>query len=295
MGSQASQRAADGDGAVRRAHAGPGNRGGPHPALEIVIPVHNEQRVLCENVRTLRSHLEHELSVPFRITIVDNASTDGTLSAAQALAQELPEVKVMRLERKGRGGALRAAWSVSDADVVAYVDVDLSTDLSALGPLVTPLLEGRGDVAVGSRLTPGAHVVRGIKREVISRGYNLLLRIGLGVGFSDAQCGFKAGRRELIQDLLADVQDDSWFFDTELLVLAQRRKIAIREIPVRWVEDRDSRVAILDTARDDLRGVLRLRRAMRAGWSGASTPRGVPAAAHQNGPGPLSELGGHAS
>ena len=240
------------------------------PALDIVIPVYNEQRVLESSVRTLHAHMQRHFSVPFRITVADNASSDATLAAAQALAREIPEVAVLHLARKGRGLALRTAWGASDADVLAYMDVDLSTDLAALGDLVTPLLERRGDIAIGSRLAPGAEVTRGLKREIISRAYNLLLRTALGGSFSDAQCGFKAGRRELLQALLGEVEDDSWFFDTELLWLAQRSKLSIREVPVRWVEDRDSRVEILATAREDLRGVLRLR----AGGPGhAAAPR----------------------
>ncbi len=226
--------------------------------------MHNEQHVLAGSVHALREYLAREFSFPFSITVADNASTDATLAIAHELARELPEVAVLHLDGKGRGRALRAAWSRSDADVLAYMDVDLSTDLSALRPLLTPLLEGRGDIAIGSRLAAGAHVTRSLKREVLSRGYNLLLRILLGVGFSDAQCGFKAGRRELIQALLEGVQDDAWFFDTELLYLAQRSKLAIHEVPVRWIEDPDSRVDIAATAWEDLRGVMRLRASTRA-------------------------------
>jgi len=233
------------------------------PAVEIVIPVHNEQRTLARSVRALYRHLEQHAAFSFAITIADNASTDGTLAAARSLARELAAVSVLHLDRKGRGGALRAAWSRSDAEVVAYMDVDLSTDLAALTELLTPLLQGRGDIAIGSRLAPGAEVRRGLRRELISRAYNLLLRVALGVGFSDAQCGFKAVRREVLGPLLDRVQDDAWFFDTELLVLAQRSKLAIHEVPVRWVEDTDSRVAILATAWQDLRGIVRLRRSTR--------------------------------
>lgn len=231
----------------------------PTPAVDIVIPVYNEQCVLDVNVRKLHQYLTQHFSFSFQIIIADNASTDATLEVARGLSRALPQVSVLHLDRKGRGRALRAAWRQSEADVVAYMDVDLSTDLSALNELLVPLLEQRGDLAIGSRLAPGAKVTRGIKREVISRGYNLLLHMLLGVGFSDAQCGFKAGRREVIQALLADVEDDAWFFDTELLYLAQRNKLAIDEVPVCWVDDPDSRVKILTTAREDLRGVMRLR------------------------------------
>ncbi|MEA2207741.1 MAG: hypothetical protein QOF54_218 [Solirubrobacteraceae bacterium] len=231
--------------------------------VEIVVPVHNEQHVLDHSVRALHRYLSDRFELPFQITIADNASTDATLDTARALADELDRVEVLYLDRKGRGHALRVAWMRSDADVLAYMDVDLSTDLSAFEDLVTPLLRGEGDLAIGSRLAPGAHVTRGLKREVISRGYNVLLHVLLGTGFSDAQCGFKAGRREAIQALLADVEDDAWFFDTELLYLAQRRKLAIHEVPVHWVDDPDSRVEILATVHEDLRGIIRLRRSSR--------------------------------
>jgi hypothetical protein len=228
--------------------------------VEIVIPVYNEQRALQASVRKLHQYLTRQFTFAFQITIADNASTDATPGLARSLARELPEVQVLRLERKGRGHALRAAWSRSEADVLAYMDVDLSTDLGGVGELLSPLLDGRADVAIGSRLAPGAQVTRGIKRELISRGYNLLLRAFLGARFSDAQCGFKAGRREVVQALLDDVQDDDWFFDTELLYRSQQRGLAIHEVPVRWVDDPDSRVDILATARADLQGIGRLRR-----------------------------------
>ena len=190
--------------------------------------------------------------------IADNASTDGTPAIARAIARTLGGVQVLRLERKGRGRALRAAWSASDARVVCYMDVDLSTDLRGLLPLVAPLLSGHSDLAIGTRLARGARVVRGPKRELISRAYNAILHAALRARFSDAQCGFKAVRRDALPALLAEVRDDDWFFDTELLVLAQRQGLRIHEVPVDWIDDPDSRVAIVRTALDDLRGVARL-------------------------------------
>jgi hypothetical protein len=167
-------------------------------------------------------------------------------------------VRTLYLADKGRGRALRAAWSVTDADVVAYTDVDLSTSLEALLPLVAPLLSGHSDLAIGSRLATGARVVRGAKRELISRTYNLLLRVALKNSFSDAQCGFKAIRTDTARRLLPFVDDQSWFFDTELLVLAERSGLRIYEVPVDWVDDPDSRVNIVSTVAADLRGVARL-------------------------------------
>jgi putative flippase GtrA len=226
--------------------------------VEIVIPVYNEAPHLTERVTELRRFLDR--SFPFRalVTVVDNASTDDTFAMASQLATSLPGVAALHLPRKGRGYALRSAWSTSTAPVVAYMDVDLSTSLSALLPLVAPLLSGQSDVAIGTRLARGAHVVRGPKRELISRAYNLILRLSLRGRFSDAQCGFKALRRETALQLLPLVKDDEWFFDTELLVTAERLGLRISEVPVDWVDDPDSRVQIARTALNDLRGVWRI-------------------------------------
>ena len=226
--------------------------------VDVVVPVFNEEAALERSIRRLHRFLAAEFPFRWRIVIADNASTDATPAVAAALAATLPGVDVLRLERKGRGRALRAAWSASPARVVAYMDVDLSTDLRALLPLVAPLLSGHSELAIGTRLGNGSRVVRGPKRELISRAYNRLLHTALRVRFSDAQCGFKAVRRDVLDELLAGVADDGWFFDTELLVLAQRRGLRIHEVPVDWVDDPDSRVRIVRTAIDDLRGVARL-------------------------------------
>src|SRR4029453_17833407 len=161
---------------------------------------------------------------------------------ASRIAAELPGVEVLVLPEAGRGRALRTAWLRSDAPVLVYMDVDLSTDLAALLPLVAPLISGHSDLAIGSRLSHGSRVVRGLKREVISRSYNVLLRATLGVRFSDAQCGFKAIRKDVADRLLPLVRDGGWFFDTEVLVLAQRSGMRIHEVPVDWIDDPDSRV-----------------------------------------------------
>ena len=230
------------------------------PLIEIVIPVRNEQRELTEHVTRLVRHLRAGFPYAWQVTIADNGSTDGTWSLAQELAAAHPDlVRAVHMELPGRGRALHAVWSASDADVVGYMDVDLSTDLTALVPLVSPLVAGQADVSVGSRLAPGARVTRGLKREVISRAYNLLLRMVLQVGFSDAQCGFKALRGDAAAALLPLVEDRSWFFDTELLVLAERSGLRVHEVPVDWTDSPDSRVKIIATALADLRGIGRLR------------------------------------
>jgi glycosyltransferase involved in cell wall biosynthesis len=247
--------------------------------LDVVVPVHNEELDLADTVKRLHRHLS-ELPYSFRITIADNASTDGTAVVGVGLAKAYDEVRYEFLAQKGRGLALKRAWSLSDANVLVYMDVDLSTDLNALLPLVAPLLSGHSDIAIGSRLSRGSRVVRGPKRELISRCYNLLLRGTLRARFSDAQCGFKAIRADVARTLLPLVEDDGWFFDTELLVLAERAGLRIHEVPVDWVDDPDSRVDLVRTARDDLLGVARLSVALARGRvplaSVATRPRLAP-------------------
>jgi len=227
--------------------------------VDVVIPVYNEERDLVPSVRRLHAYLEARFPFATTITIVDNASTDTTWPIAEYLASELPNVRAIHLDAKGRGRALRTAWLSSEASIVAYMDVDLSTDLDALLPLVAPLVSGHSEVAIGSRLARGARVRRGAKRELISRAYNFLLHFGLGTKFSDAQCGFKAITAVAARRLIPAVQDQAWFFDTELLVLAERAGMRISEVPVDWTDDPDSRVDIAQTAMDDLRGILRMR------------------------------------
>src|SRR5450432_522566 len=235
------------------------------PAIESVIPVYNEQDVLAPSVRRLHDYLTHSFPFSFRIVIADNASTDNTWAIACALEHELTDVRATYLSEKGRGRALRAVWLASTATVVCYMDVDLSTDLAALLPLVAPLLSGHSDVAIGTRLSRSSRVVRGPKREVISRCYNVLLRTTLATRFSDAQCGFKAIRADRARELLPMVKDTGWFFDTELLVLAERSGMRIHEVPVDWTDDPDSRVDIVQTALADLRGIARLSRDLARG------------------------------
>ncbi|MDT0262157.1 bifunctional glycosyltransferase family 2/GtrA family protein [Jatrophihabitans lederbergiae] len=233
--------------------------------LDVTIPVYNEEVDLAPCVRRLHEHLERFFPYEFLITIADNASTDATPQVARRLVNELSGVRHMRLEQKGRGRALSAVWLASQADVVAYMDVDLSTDLNALLPLVAPLISGHSDIAIGSRLSRQSRVVRGAKREVISRCYNLILRSTLLARFSDAQCGFKAMRADVGRQLLPLVEDTGWFFDTELLVLAERSGLRIHEVAVDWVDDPDSRVDLVSTALADLRGVVRVGRALATG------------------------------
>ncbi|WOC12790.1 bifunctional glycosyltransferase family 2/GtrA family protein [Gordonia sp. MP11Mi] len=233
----------------------------PPVILDIVVPAHNEEDDLAAAVERLRDHLRANVPYPARVTVADNASVDRTLAIAKRLAEQYDDVRVVHLPQKGRGGALNQVWRASDAEIVAYCDVDLSTDLNALMPLIAPLISGHSDIAIGTRLAHSSRVVRGPKREVISRCYNLLLRTAMHAHFSDAQCGFKAMRTDIARRLLPYVEDTGWFFDTELLVLAERVGLRIAEVPVDWIDDPDSSVDIVSTAVADLRGCARI------GWA----------------------------
>ncbi|MFI5052801.1 MAG: glycosyltransferase [Acidimicrobiia bacterium] len=243
----------------------PAPSGTEPPVVDIVVPVFNEDGVLDARVTRLHHYLTHRFPFTWRITIVDNASTDATWPQASSLAARLPDVRAVHLDEKGRGLALRTAWASSDAVVVAYMDVDLSTDLDALLPLVAPLVSGHSDVAIGSRLAASSSVVRAPKRELISRSYNLILRTVLATRIHDAQCGFKAVRGDIARRLVPAIEDDGWFFDTEMLLLAERNGLRIHEVPVDWVDDPDSRVQIVPTAWNDLRGAARMFRKFASG------------------------------
>jgi putative flippase GtrA len=246
--------------------------------IDIVVPVYNEEEILESSIRRLRDHLDHSFPFRWRIVIADNASTDATSQIAARLAGDDERIVHLHLDQKGRGRALRAAWSSSDADVVAYTDVDLSTGLTGLLPLVAPLVSGHSDLAIGSRLSSSSVVARGPKRELISRCYNQLLRLVFAVRFRDAQCGFKAGRADIVQLLLPAVEDEAWFFDTELLLLAEYNGLRVHEVPVDWIDDLDSRVDVRSTALADLRGVRRM------AWRFARGNAGVDLGHHEREP-----------
>jgi SAM-dependent methyltransferase len=239
-------------------------------SIDITIPVLNEEGCVRWNVTTLGTRLDAQCPYPWTITVVDNGSTDDTWRITEELAEGDPRIRAIKLGRRGRGGALKEAWSTSQADVVAYMDVDLSTGLESLRSLIDPLIAGKADLSVGSRLTRGARVRRGLRREVISRIYNVITRVAFQYAVRDAQCGFKAARREVVQSLLPRIEDDGWFFDTELIVQAWWSGLRINEVPVRWIEDGDSRVRIIRTATDDLRGVVRLVRGRRKQKAGGA-------------------------
>jgi glycosyltransferase involved in cell wall biosynthesis len=228
--------------------------------VDVVIPVYNEEHVLADSVARLHAFLDANLPYDWRIVIADNASIDRTAEVGRAVERERPRVSYVHLEQKGRGRALRQVWLGSRADVMAYMDVDLSTNLSAFPTLVDCIVQGGYDVAIGSRLKHGARVTRQWKREIISRGYNVLVKLIFPRrSFSDAQCGFKAISRRAADHLLPIVENNAWFFDSELLLRAEQHGYRIAEVPVEWIEDLDTRVKIASTAMEDVKGLLRVR------------------------------------
>jgi glycosyltransferase involved in cell wall biosynthesis len=229
------------------------------PSVDVVIPVYNEEHVLEHSVETLCSFLRQHLPYRSRVLIADNASTDNTLAVAERLAERHEDVDYLHLPEKGRGRALRTAWLASDADAVSYMDVDLSTHLASFPPLIASILEDGYDVAIGTRLGAGAQTTRSPRRDFISRVYNLIIKALFFTRFSDAQCGFKALSHQAAQELVPLVENQEWFFDTELLLLAEKGGYRIKEVPVRWVEDPDTRVRVVKTMMEDLRGLLRIR------------------------------------
>jgi len=242
--------------------------GAVRQSVDVVIPVLNEAHVLAQSVATVRAFLaEHLTDCTWRVIIVDNGSTDGTDRIGRGLADEHPDVHFEHLHERGRGRALRHVWTQSTADIVCYTDVDLSTELAALPKLVQAIAVEGYDLATGSRLLPMSHTRRSVRREIVSRAYNFILHLVLRNSFSDAQCGFKAVSRQVVRNIIPHVKDESWFFDTELLVLAEKAGYCIKDIPVRWIEDDDSRVKILRTAWEDLKGVARVRWTL---WQGAA-------------------------
>ncbi len=233
--------------------------------VDIVIPVFNEAHVLERSVRRVHDFFNSTCPYRWRIVIAENGSTDDTANVGRRLCEEFVAVEMVVVGQPGRGRALRTAWTESMADIVSYTDVDLSTELEAFPRLFGALIDEGYDLAVGSRLLSTSHTTRGMKRQIISRGYNALLRLAFGVRFSDAQTGFKALTRAVVTDILPLAEDQSWFLDTELLVMAEHFGFRVADVPVTWVDDEDSRVKIVDTAWKDIQGVMRLHRALRAG------------------------------
>ncbi|MCB9832915.1 MAG: glycosyltransferase family 2 protein [Planctomycetes bacterium] len=247
------------------------------PLVELVVPTLNEAHVIEKSVTEIRRYLHEEFPYPARILVADNGSRDGTADIARKLGETWSDVRVYQLDKRGRGRALREAWTHSDADIVAYTDVDISTELQALERICRAIVEDGYHLGTGSRLLRESRVKRGPKREFISRSYNLLVKLILQTHFSDAQCGFKVLSREVVEKVVPQVKDSGWFFDTELLVLAEKQGFRIKDEPVTWIDDDDSRVKIVSTAWEDVKGLFRVRRTL---WSpGFRRSRVAPATA----------------
>ncbi len=226
--------------------------------VDIVIPVYNEEQALPRSIVILADFLKANLRNPWQIIIADNASTDRTQSVSEMLCERYPGITYWHIPQRGRGRALKAAWLDSTADLVSYMDVDLSTNLLHFPRLIASLEQGY-HVAVGSRLSRGSRITRSLKRELVSRSYNILIKSMFWTPFNDAQCGFKALTREAAEAIVPHIKNDNWFFDTELLIIAAKRGYRINQVPVKWDDDPNSSVNISRTAVEDIKGLLRLR------------------------------------
>jgi glycosyltransferase involved in cell wall biosynthesis len=245
-------------------------------SVDVVVPVYNEERALPESIPVLRNFLTSS-SFPYewRIVIADNASIDSTPAVGQEIADGSDgQVAYVRIEAKGRGRALKRTWLESPKDIVSYMDVDLSTGLDAFTPLIRAIAEEGYDVAIGSRLAAQARIKRSLKRRTLTRGYNTLIKAVFQTRFSDAQCGFKAVSRAAAQRIIPLIEDNNWFFDTELLIIAEKMGYRVKDVAVKWVEDLDTRVNIAATVTEDLRGLARLFRSRPWRKAARETPKG---------------------
>ena len=229
-------------------------------SVEITIPVYNEEKELEKNITTLCDFCNKNLKdYDWHITIADNASVDNTSIIASTLEKKNPRISHFRLEQKGRGRAVKRVWSQSKCDICIYMDLDLSTDLVHL-PNIIKKLENGFDVAIGSRLASGAKVQgRTFLRELISRVLNFFfIQFFFHTHFTDAQCGFKGVTKKVVEDLVPKVKDNEWFFDGELLIIAEKSGYKIYEEPVHWVDNPGSTVRLVSTIWGDLRSIYRL-------------------------------------
>lgn len=232
----------------------------PLPRVDVVIPCLNEVKVIRDSVQKTLACFDANPQYQWRVIIADNGSTDGTSELARQMETEDPRVKALVLAIRGRGLALKEAWTTSDSDIVSYMDADLSTDLAHLPKLIEMVASGSCEVAIGTRLARGSNIRRSLKREITSRGYVAMIRLTFPrLKITDAQCGFKALSRRAVNEIVPEIENRMWFFDTELLILAHRKKLKIRELPVHWIEDPDTKVKIIKTATEDIRGLTRMR------------------------------------
>jgi glycosyltransferase involved in cell wall biosynthesis len=250
------------------------------PKVDVVVPVYNEEVDLARNIPLLRDFLAGpSFPCSWRIIIGDNGSTDRTPEVSRQLADQYPgEVTYFQASGRGKGRVIKEAWLASDADIVSFMDVDLSTELDAFPALIRSITDEGCDLAIGSRAHPQSIVRRSWKRRLMTRVYNALIRAMFGTHFSDAQCGFKAASADAASRLLPLTEDLNWFLDTELLVIAEKAGYRIAEVPITWVEDEGTSVRLVSTISSDLAGLVRLRRTRP--WKAAPVP-GAPTEAQR--------------
>lgn len=230
--------------------------------IEITIPVLNEEETIKEKISEMIDYVVKNLSNRnIKFIIADNGSTDMTEEYSQELIKKYKNLKYIKLPEKGVGLALKASWSSSEADYVGYMDLDIATDLSALKDVVLEMDKG-SEIINGSRLLKKSEVInRTFIREFTSRMFNFLLKVILKVKFTDGMCGFKFFKRKTIQSLInTGIDTKGWFFSTEILVKGYWKGIEIKEIPVKWTDDRNSKVKIISLSLNYLKNIFKLKK-----------------------------------
>jgi glycosyltransferase involved in cell wall biosynthesis len=215
------------------------------PEVSAIIPVFNDRPALEIAIGTSLQTLSGITPV-FEILVAEDGSTDGSTEVVRKFEALDSRVRLLHHdERQGRGKALNRAINEAQGTIVCYYDVDLATDMQHLPALIAAIREG-ADIATGSRLLPASDIVRTGGREIASRGYNFLVRLFLGSRIYDHQCGFKAFNRQRILLLLPAIRSNHWFWDTEILVRAQRAGYRVTELPVRWRAGKGTTVRFRD-------------------------------------------------
>lgn len=206
--------------------------------IDVLLPIYNEEKILDANIRLLFGYCQHHLAGDWQLMLIINGSVDQSLTIAENLAQEFEQIKIINLPTGGKGQALKTGLQYSTAEVAVYMDIDLAVALSALPPLISLVAENKGALAIGSRLLPASQTERSWLRNYSSKLYNWLANTLLRCQISDWQCGFKAMNLDVRQAVVPLIQDNYWFFDTELIALAQKNNLRIAELPVSWSENR---------------------------------------------------------
>lgn len=228
---------------------------------EVIFPVYNESDTLSEQIKIFNEFFEEEFKKNIFITIADNGSTDNTATISDKLLKNKLIQKYIFIPQKGRGRAIKDCIKKSKADIVCYMDIDLSTDLAHFKELIDSISKKGNDISIGSRLSKKSKVVGRKKiREFTSRAYNLLIKFFFPMsGIKDMQCGFKAFSRKKILPVIDLVQNNRWFFDTELIIISRKLNLKIDQIPVKWTDDPNTSVNIISTAIEDIVGLTKLR------------------------------------